>query len=177
MPGIAAVVGRIAGRAGSQRAEAKGSEEVLLNRCQHVAGLLAFEQGEGQTAQGENLVGSQAAVHSTGTAFHINHIMEHASCFIPETLLKRGLCPVCQQLPVGVENRSNDECVDPQRLNLDRFAHARRYHPIADLGIHPGELHAWLTAGNEAVRVHVNVEARALAVALQYGLHCGLEFW
>jgi hypothetical protein len=32
--------------------------------------------------------------------------------------------------------------VVPKRVDLDRLADARRHHPIADLGVHPGELHA-----------------------------------
>ena len=44
------------------------------------------------------------------------------------------------------------ERVVPERIDLDRLADARRDHPVADLGIHPGQLHAGLAGAQQPVR-------------------------
>ena len=54
--------------------------------------------------------------------------------------------------------------VMPQRVDLHRLAPARRHHPVADLGIHPGELPARFSGVNQAIRVEVNIVAGALLV-------------
>ena len=55
--------------------------------------------------------------------------------------------------------------VEPERVDLDRLANPRRDHPIADLGVHPGELHARLAGVEQTVvRVNVNVMAGAAQV-------------
>src|SRR5437763_1145734 len=43
------------------------------------------------------------------------------------------------------------EGVVPERVDLDRLAQARRHDPIADLRVHPRELHAGGAGGEQAV--------------------------
>ena len=73
-----------------------------------------------------------------------------------------------QRAPSG-QPRRDGQRVDPQRLHLDRLADARRDHPVAHLGVHPGQLHARLAAGDQPVRVQPDAEARAGRIALQDG--------
>ena len=54
--------------------------------------------------------------------------------------------------------------VEPEGLHLDRFADARRDHAVADLRVHPGELHPGHAGGEEPVGVHADAVARAGAV-------------
>ena len=57
--------------------------------------------------------------------------------------------------------------VVPQRLNLHRLADARRHYPVADFGVHPGELHARFAGSQQPVAFfHVDAVARSLHVPL-----------
>src|SRR5881397_329373 len=52
------------------------------------------------------------------------------------------------------------ECIIPKRINLDRFAATRRYHPVAHLRIHPRELITFGALREQAVAwIDMNVEA------------------
>ena len=66
-----------------------------------------------------------------------------------------GAQPVAQQA----------QRVVPQRVDLDRLAAARGHDPVADLGVHPGQLIALLALGQEAVlRIDPDAEFAALDV-------------
>ena len=57
--------------------------------------------------------------------------------------------------------------VVPERVDLDRLAAARRHHPVADLGVHPGELVAFGALAQQAVGgIDADAEARAAQVVL-----------
>ena len=47
--------------------------------------------------------------------------------------------------------RRRPQGVVPQGVDLDRLAAPRGHHPVADLGVHPGQLHAGLPRAQEAV--------------------------
>ena len=65
--------------------------------------------------------------------------------------------------------RNRFERVDPKRIDFHGLPRARRDDPIADLGIHPGELHTGAAGEEETVRgVHVNAVARALHVGVNH---------
>ena len=60
------------------------------------------------------------------------------------------------------EFRHDAQRIVPQRVDLHRLADARRHHPIAHLGVHPGELHAGLAGPQQAIRrIHSDAVARA----------------
>ena len=55
----------------------------------------------------------------------------------------------------------------PQRVDLDWLADARRDDPIADLGIHPGQLHTHHTRAEQAIAcVNTNIVAGAFDVPI-----------
>ena len=57
--------------------------------------------------------------------------------------------------------------VVPQGVDLDGLALPRREDDAVALGVHPGELGLIIALGDQAVgRVHVDVEARAVAIAI-----------
>src|SRR6266853_2991916 len=70
-------------------------------------------------------------------------------------------------LPARRKLRGNLERVKPERLNLHRLACAGRNDPFTDFRVHPGELHAALTSGQQAVAVHANAEACAARVTIE----------
>ncbi len=57
--------------------------------------------------------------------------------------------------------------IDPQRLDLDRLADARRDHPVAHLRVHPRQLHAGLAGSEEAVGVGADAETRPARVPVR----------
>ena len=75
--------------------------------------------------------------------------MECADVFFPEIVRKPGEKP---------------ERVVPERLDLNRLAVARCNRPIADPRVHPGQLRPGIARCEQAVRIHVNTEARAAYV-------------
>ena len=57
--------------------------------------------------------------------------------------------------------------VVPERIDLHGLAAPRRHHPVADLGVHPGELIAVLALAQQAVvRIDADAEARAAQMVL-----------
>ena len=109
-------------------------------------------------ADGENLVGPDGLV----AAIAVDHVVETARGFVPELLAKTvpraigQLLVVCAGDVVPKAPRQvfhGAERVVPERLNLDGFAMPRRDHPIADLGVHPSELHSGLAGQEQAVVV------------------------
>jgi hypothetical protein len=57
--------------------------------------------------------------------------------------------------------------VVPQRVHLDGLAVAWRHHPVADLGVHPRELHTGLACAKQPVGpVDTNPVSRAIVVPL-----------
>ncbi len=71
------------------------------------------------------------------------------------------------RIPAG----RNAQRVDPERLHFDRLANARGHDPVADLRIHPRQLHAWHSRAQQTVVIGTNVETRATAIAGENGLY------
>src|SRR5579872_3428786 len=138
---VAAFVIRIAR---SKRAQAVGRKQFPLHHVYHPVRSLAAEQGVRQ-ANSEYLVGPYGAVRPRLP----NHVEQAAIRFVPERAFEAAAGASGQRgivLGFGPLTESARQIlhyaqrVVPQRLNLHRLAFARRNHPIADLGIHPGEL-------------------------------------
>ena len=63
--------------------------------------------------------------------------------------------------------RHGFERVDPQRVDLHGLPRARGNDPVADFGVHPGELHAGAAGKEQTVGgIGMNVVARALHVGI-----------
>ena len=57
--------------------------------------------------------------------------------------------------------------VMPERIDLNGLAAARCDHPVAYLGVHPGELHAGLASAQQTIgRVHHDAVARTVSMPL-----------
>src|SRR2546426_599644 len=67
------------------------------------------------------------------------------------------------------------QSVVPQRLNLDRLARPRGDDPIADLGVHPGELNTRLTAGEQSIFSSANAISRALDMPIDDVLQTSVQ--
>ena len=106
--------------------------------------------------QSEDLVRTQARVApaagradlALGT---IDDIVKIAAGIEPECLFEvrtnsrgaRGIvCRIRGASEIGREIPHDGNRVEPERVDLDRLADARSDHPVADLGVHPGQLHA-----------------------------------
>ena len=64
----------------------------------------------------------------------------------------------------------------PQCVDLDRLADARRDDPVADLRVHPRQLHTWLADVQQPVlRIDMDPVTRALAMPVHDLLECGVE--
>src|SRR5215471_3462929 len=63
------------------------------------------------------------------------------------------------------EGRHRAQCVVPQRVDLDWLADARRHHPVAELGIHPGKLYSGDAGAQQRILwIDPNAVARATEV-------------
>ena len=142
----AAVVGAI-GRIGRREAaQSAGRQQVLLHQGQDLRRALALHQGKGQR-EGEELVGADRGIGAAGS----EQIEEAAAVGIPK-LCAEGVVDLVGAV-VGVlaqfrRKMFHDfERVVPQRVDLDRFADPGRHYPVADLGVHPGQLHSLFASG------------------------------
>ena len=70
-----------------------------------------------------------------------------------------------KRVPLRMVAAGQSQRVEPERLHLHRLADARRDHPVADLRVHPGQLHAGHAAGEQAVRRRRDAVARAALIA------------
>src|SRR5439155_18092972 len=84
---VAGPVSRLVGR---ERAESERRQQPCLDGVDDAAGALAFEHGERQAADGEDLVRAEARIHSAAPAVDVDHIVQAASCLVPEPGLERG---------------------------------------------------------------------------------------
>ena len=96
---------------------------------------------------------------------HVDHVVQTAARLVPEALRERDLRPVGRVAPARLTRRRDTQRIDPQRLHLHRLADARRDLAPVDARVHPRELHARRTGGEQAVVVHADAEARAGRVA------------
>ena len=121
-----------------------------------------------QPANGEDLVGANAGVAPAGLVIDVDDVVQAAGRGVPEAILK------CR--PSTLRNRAvaaagAAQRVDPQRLHFDWLADAWRHHVVAELGVHPRQLHTGHAAGEEPVAVHVNAVAGAGRVAVEDGVN------
>src|SRR6266481_2298677 len=72
-------------------------------------------------------------------------------------------------LPAGRKLRGDLKRVKPERLNFYRLSCAGRDDPFANLGVHPGQLHAALAGGQQTIAVHPNAKASAARVTFKNG--------
>src|ERR1019366_4742705 len=168
---IAAVVRSVAGLAGRERAQPDGCQQSLLDRIDDAARVRSFYDRKRQAADREDLIGPERAVEFSYDMIAVDYVIEAPTGFIPEARHEREFPASIQQLPLVVGLARDLERVEPQRLDLDRLADARRHHPVADFRIHPGELHAGLAGCDESVVVAMNPVARAVQVALEDRIH------
>jgi hypothetical protein len=102
---------------------------------------------------------------------HVHDVAQPAGLLVPEVPFeaRRGLLGQTRKTPHPSAGQT--QRVHPQRLHLHRLADARRHHPVAHLGVHPGELHAGLAGAQQAVGVGADAVPRAAGVAVQHRIH------
>ena len=128
----------------------------------------------GEAAAGEDLVGAEAA----GLGVVAIDQIEQAAGGRVEEAGEEGSGRAVGEGEPGVAagpGGSDAERVDPEGLHLDGLAGAGGDDPVADLGVHPGELLAGAGGMDEAVRVHADAVAGAVAVGGEDGRAGGLQ--
>ncbi len=166
--GVHGVVARLAGgkAPGTQR-----GPETLLRRVHDTLGDLALQHRVRQPAHREELVGPDTGVHGPALVVDVHDIIEPAAVGAHEPAAERGDRPAVQPGPAVVPGCRDAQRVDPQRLDLHRLADAGGDHPVAHLGIHPGELHAGNPCPQQAIGVHPDVVAGAGGITFYDGVH------
>ena len=172
---VAADVGRIGGR---QAAQTVRGPEPAAAHVDHGFGLGVHQQGERQGYR-EDLIGSESVVATAAVGRRlalraVDHVVEVAACGVPEppTEAVGGLFGRGAVAGAGLRRAEtmgqvgqHAQGIVPQGVDFDRFADARRDHPVAHLGVHPGELNPRLAGVQQAVvRVDANGVARPAPV-------------
>src|SRR5262249_15533673 len=166
---VAVVCRLIVGGPWRERAQTERGQEPFGGHIEHGYPFFLVEDRVLKRER-EQLVGAAGRVVSV---LAINHVVEIAALRVPESLIERlakffgplderfRLWFVCAALfahPFGQQ----PERVVPESVDLDGFAAARRDHPIADLGVHPGELVTRRALSQQAVaRINADAEPRA----------------
>src|SRR5262245_5148414 len=115
-----------------------------LDDVHDAPGQLTLDDREGQSADREDLIRAEAVVVDTDLVIDVDDVEQEPALVVPEALYERGLCVRRERGPSSRPTPRDAQRVDPQRLHFDRLANARRHDPIADLRIHPRELHTLL---------------------------------
>ena len=136
--------------------------------------LLWRERGLRQR-NGENLIGAESGVVSNSGG--VDDVIATTCRSVPK-LRKTMLhlrCEFCERFDGFFYQRCEAgyrlERIKPQRINLHGLSDSRRHHPVADFGIHPGELHAGFTGVKQAILVHMNLVARSGYVRADHLVH------
>src|SRR5207247_4702079 len=167
----ARVARRVAGLTGGERAEAERGHEPRLDRVDDAARPRPLEHRERQAADGQDLVRPERRVDRPGPVVDVDDVGEMAARLVPEARHEGAPRPLVEIGPALGEAAPDAERVQPERLDLDRLADARRDHPVTHLGVHPGELDAGLARGEEAVVIEVDAVAGPGRVAREDRLH------
>ena len=151
-----------------QGAQAVGSEQVFLHPLQNRRALSLVEHRMRQ-AGGEDLVGADRAVANVAA----HDVVETLFVIVPKHAAERffgeGAALGIVRLALGVAESGGQvahhaQGVVPKRLHLHRFPAARGDDEVADLGVHPGQLGAFLAAFEKPVGAGVDTEQRAALV-------------
>src|SRR5215468_5515947 len=159
---VAATILRIAWRQGAQTI---GRKKMSLNDVDDKYGAFRT-QHRIRKADSKNLVGTDAGIRHTA----IHHVVKIATLLVPKLAIEApsgqsrqaaiAFAPAFIAQPLR-EVLHDTERVVPERLNLDRISVPRCNHPIADLGVHPGQLHSGLTRMQQTVRVDFDAKPSA----------------
>ncbi len=135
--------------------------------------LLRRRERTKRQCHGDNLVGPQQRV--VAEPGRIDDVIAAPALRIPKFLkpvfrfLRMRVIRFAGFLEQVREPRHRLQRINPQGIDFDGLAGARRHHPIADFCVHPGELHPRFTRVQQTVRgVHMDVIARALHVRVDY---------
>src|SRR4051794_6693616 len=137
--------------------------------CGEYAFRLFRRQHAVKEADGENLVGPYGPV----AAIAVDYVVETSRGFVPELLAKTISSAVSQLLVVRAgkvvpkalrQVFHGSERVVPECFNLDGFSMPRRDHPIAHLGVHPGELHSRLAGQQQTITIQADAVTCAALV-------------
>ena len=106
----------------------------------------------------EDLVGAERGIGPTIRS--VDHVVEVPAFLVPEALVERGprargalleLLGVCRALDLAHPRRHQHERVVPERVDLHRLPATGGDHPVAALGVHPGQLVPLLALTEESV--------------------------
>src|SRR5262249_18272611 len=98
----ALVTRRIARLAGGPRAQAQRRPEMILPRFDNEEGAVVFNQAQRQAADGEDLIRPKSGIDVARLMIHIDHVEEHFTFGVPETVLKRFHSALPRLLPTVV---------------------------------------------------------------------------
>src|SRR5207248_8553479 len=145
-----AVLPDVAALVGSQRFQPEGREQLLLDGANHRLALLRVEQRE-RKREREELVRAERRISYD--------VVEMSALRVPERLLEGGADAVrirrvhgrsLRIAQLATPERHQAERVVPEGIDLDGLAVPRRDHAVADARVHPGELDAWGTRGEQS---------------------------
>src|SRR6266542_4867691 len=126
MAGVVRVVRR-------ERPESQRRPEASLHRVHDTPGPIPFENREGKSADGEDLVGPEARVEGPRGVVAVHDIVEEPSSLVPEPRGERPRGHLRHLVPAWREAAADAKSVDPERLDLNGLADARGNDPVADL--------------------------------------------
>ena len=129
----------------------------------------------GKAAGGEDLVGADAVLFQRVA---VDDVVEAARAGVGEAGEEGGGGAGGGFGPAGAAGPGSGDAerVDPEGLDFDGLSDAGGDDPVADLGVHPGELLPGGAGVEEAVLGGGNAVAGAGGVALEDGYAGGLEF-
>src|SRR5439155_3074102 len=158
----------VALRAGCQRPQTERGPELPLDGVDDLAGALALQEGVRQASDGEDLVGAQGGIEPAGYVIGIDYVVEAAGRGVPEAAREALHALGVERRVARREALRDAESIEPERLDLHRLPDPRGHDPVADLRVHPGELHPRL-AGGEAAGVRGPASVAGAAATSRQG--------
>ena len=169
MPDVAGIMRLVVGVAGCKRTQPVRGQQPLAAQRDDASLQIRRERGMRQ-ANREDLVRPDRAVIAGRP---VDHVVEPAGPLVGETsetdarVFGEATVRICRPAERLGKAGHDAHRIVPQRIDLDRLADARRHDPIADLGIHPAELHPGF-AGTEQPIAGIHLDAVAGAPPMPF---------
>src|SRR5438128_2676574 len=175
LPRVTAIMRTVVRIIRRQRTQSQGRKQSLFNQIDYPPCRRALHQSERQSTNRQNLIRPDLRIEGARDMIDVDDVVETAVQGIEKAGGKGRTRLLLQLTPLRRPRASSMEGIDPEGLNLDRLADARRDHPVTDLRVHPGQLDPWFAGSQQSVDVGGDAEARSARIGMQNGLEGGKQ--
>ena len=143
-----------------QSTQAEGGQEFGCHDVNDTSCAMAGHRRSRESADRENLIRTDGVIGASSDVVDIDDVEQTVSRLVPESQCKRFDRAIQNRGPACAQSGASIKRINPERLDLDGLADARCDLSSLDSRIHPGQLHPWRAACQQAVGITADALAR-----------------